>query len=423
MPMAESKRAMLIAVVQQATDEVVRAMAMMDDSPSMSEVRNLAHDEWCERRRRDLVFAPIVQSYGATLRGKLWRTTKAVRPELIKAAVDAKIDSDDPVDMVFDEICLTISNGLRGGKAEWSPAIQACHAAKVEPETVASALALAQVVRSAQARIGDWAQRMTEERTAAVRLAYRDAVTVSPDAGPLFFEMLEKSLDEPWAILRIISAAMNGPTEAYMAGSELARMAQAALEDIGACIDYVRRFDAADGASAGPAAAAQAQRAATGIVEFAAAIRLSDNGQWGRQISAYRKSLAAVVEGRLKEIEGLIEKALPRSSRGRKRGASPDYSGLPDSAAAARAAAMVAFADALHGCADFGGFGAMRTKVLSALEDELHSYVEETLDVVRKGGEETQIFAARRYLEIAADIYGLVKGDKAAEVIRRRAAA
>ena len=97
--------------------------------------------------------------------------------------------------------------------------------------SLAACLDIALVTRRALAQMPDWLGRMTGEKAAKLRLAYRDAVAVSDDAGPRFFEMLASHLAEPWLILRIISGVMDRPNEKYVSGSELASFGERVLAD------------------------------------------------------------------------------------------------------------------------------------------------------------------------------------------------
>ncbi|MDB5438747.1 MAG: hypothetical protein JWM33_1174 [Caulobacteraceae bacterium] len=421
MTLADSKLQALSALITMAPDDLLRALATADD-PAMLPVRVKAALEWEGRRRRDQVLSPIRELYSKSIRNALWRAAGITCADLRDQALSVNLQLEtEPT--VFDDLCLAIAAGLKAGdESAWQAAAATITAEGVNPADIVSRLELTAIARKAQSQVATWTRRMTGDRIAQVRLAYQDAVAISPDAGPRFFEMLAVGLDEPWSILRIISAAMHGPTEAYLAASELAPFAQAALDDIEACIAYVRRFDPVDGAAAGPAAAAQAARGARGLVEFSAAIRL-ETGAWSRTIDRQRKALAAAVESRLRELGPLVDKALPRRRTGGKKAGPPDFSNPADKAGVARAAGMVAFADALHACADFGGFTAYRTKVLDALQVSLNSYVEEVLELLRKTPDTPDALQARRQLEIAADLCGLAQGDKAAEIIRRRAAA
>jgi hypothetical protein len=64
----------------------------------------------------------------------------------------------------------------------------------------------------------------------------------------------------------------------------------------------------------------------------------------------------------------------------------------------------------------------VRGKVSEDVTHGLDSYLEEILAMIH-GGEIENLDIARAYLEVLADFMGLVQGEKAAQIVRRRAAA
>jgi hypothetical protein len=78
----------------------------------------------------------------------------------------------------------------------------------------------------------------------------------------------------------------------------------------------------------------------------------------------------------------------------------------------------------LSGCwtaAQVTGFGALRAKVLESQDQALETYVQDVLDLLYGGQAPVEI--ARAYLDVAAEVFGLVRDPKAADLVRRRAAA
>ncbi len=94
-------------------------------------------------------------------------------------------------------------------------------------------------------KMSEWLQRMTDERRATARLAYRDAEAVREGGGPLMFEMLASHLKQPWLILRIATSIMEHPGErpSGRLGTS-AVLGERALADIEAQIDVVRGLQA-----------------------------------------------------------------------------------------------------------------------------------------------------------------------------------
>ena len=153
-------------------------------------------------------------------------------------------------------------------------------------------------------------------------------------------------------------------------------------------------------------------------------VALSREDGWGATLVKHRKSLAAVVEGRFREAEKHFAQALPlvKPRLKRIRRDVPKLDAPPDQAAVRRCETLLAFAAEVRFSSNYGGFAAARSKLLESLGERLDEYVEELLDLL-KTGEAQDEEAARAFLAIAADFSRLVRDDKAADLVRRRAAA
>jgi hypothetical protein len=288
----------------------------------------------------------------------------------------------------------------------------------------ASYLDLCPIARDALARLPDWLVRMTDERAAAARLAYKDAVALSDDAGPQYFEILLAHLVEPWQVLRVMSAIMDHPGDKYAAASELARFGEYILADIDKRLADFRAFDPSQGACAGAAASAALHVAAVEIAEFENSIELSREGPWGSRIGQQKKTLAQAAESRLDQIDKALDAALPlrmvRFGKGLR--GLPNLKSEPDAAALRRAEGLMAFFDQSRSSAAQSGYGASRAKVAEKVEDRLDQYVEDLLEMLR-AEEVESVERIHAYLEVAAGLMGSARDDKAAQIIRRRAAA
>ena len=88
----------------------------------------------------------------------------------------------------------------------------------------------------------------------------------------------------------------------------------------------------------------------------------------------------------------------------------------------AKAQAMLTFLDQIRASASAGGYAALRNKTVEKLNERLDRYVEDVLEHLRTPDiEDAEV--ARRYLDIAATLIGLYRDEKAAQIVRRRAAA
>lgn len=441
--LAEHKLQILRTVVQTAPDKVIRGLEMAlqaDPAGSLNAVRMMVEAESRDRMMRNVVLAPIAPlcvdkfsdgrfAFPARALTLIWRGLRDADPEAMAGVpaacreYDAGAGSPD----ALDRLCALAAEQLRAGEIEaFVQASAACDASAPDGAArLAACLDLAPVARRSLERLPDWISRMTEERHAAVRLAYRDCVNIADDAGPRFFDMLAAHLAEPWLILRVISAAMDRPGERYVASSELAAFAERALDDIDRRLDTVRKFDAAGGRAAGEEAGQTVLIVVEALAEIEDAFELSKEGPWGKRVGDQKKTMAAVVEKRLREIEAAVNGALPMQSvrtHGRRFASHAKVSDPPPVAPVDKALALLAFAEEIRPAASRAGYGSVRTKVLEKLHVRLDDYVEDLLDLLRHGEAEDPD-RVQAYLAIAADIYALAKDEKAGQIIRRRAAA
>ena len=288
----------------------------------------------------------------------------------------------------------------------------------------AAYLELTPLARSTLARLPEWIGRMTEERAAAARVAYKDAVALADDAGPRYFEILYANQPEPWTILRVLSAIMDRPNDSYVAASELSRFGVYILDDIDRRIDALVKFDPNLGRQAAVEAADQAHVTSLEISEFEASLEISREGPWGRRLVIQKQKLAQAAESKLAQVERVLDAALPllavRVGKG-VRGL-PRLTTDPDPAIIRKAEAVLAFLEHSRAAANQAGYGSVRAKILEKTEQRLAQYVEDLLEYLR--GEQVEAAArAHAYLEIAAELTEITQGAKASQIVRRRAAA
>jgi len=231
-------------------------------------------------------------------------------------------------------------------------------------------------------------------------------------------------LPEPWRILRILAAVVAKANDHYLASSELERFGEHILRDIARRLAAVRAFNPDDGREAGAEAAEHLHVAAQELAEFEMALRLSRDGPWSRRVAKEKRTLAELAEARLAKVEKAVDQALPlqmvRFGRGRK--GAPRLTTDPDPRLVRRAQGLMGFFERSQTSASSSGFGAARAKVGKTLETRLDQYVEDLLEAMQGDGA-ADLNRIQAYLGLAADFIGDVRGDRAAQVIRRRAVA
>ena len=129
-----------------------------------------------------------------------------------------------------------------------------------------------------------------------------------------------------------------------------------------------------------------------------------------------------MIEGRLKEAEKAGIEALPmfvpRNQRVRHQ--IPRLSAPPEDRLVVRAVTLLTFSHELRSTANYGGFSTARNKLVEKLGEYIDHYVESVVDLLRTDEVEDRSIAAA-FLEKAADLNLLIRGEKAADLTRRRA--
>ncbi|MDP1632808.1 MAG: hypothetical protein Q8L66_15435 [Caulobacter sp.] len=421
-------------------DTLERAVNSGGVNGPLAAIAALVEAEAADRSVRGVVLAPIAPLFGPPAdndhlrfpRGafvSIWAGLKAEAPDLVREAVSAAryLDPDEASPAVFNRLCARAAAGLEAGSLpEYAGAIAACAAAR--PTAAAElilCLKLVPVVRPALQKLPDWIQRMTDERRATARLAYRDATSLGEGGGPLLFEMLAASLEQPWLVLRVVSAVMDHPGERYLAESELARFGERTLDHIEAQLGQVSAVKAGAGVASSRQAGAAVQRALEAVAELEQSVQLAKDGPWGRRLIKLKQSIAGAVESRLRDIEAAAAKALPVEKikySARLTRTAPRLSQAPDRQAIDATMGLLAFADSVRACSADGGFGSARTKALDALAKWIDQYVEDLLEQVRLGELEDDS-RAREFLGVAASLLALARDEQSAVIVRRRAAA
>lgn len=431
-------------LVESAPDKIVgglqNALAAASGDSALAGVRRLVEGEVADRRLRNAVLSPIAPlcvagaadkdhiSFPPRVLALLWRGLKETCPtEVTKAErVLADYRADETSTEPFDVLVVAAADALREREQrDFVAAAELADASRKDgAELLLSCLALSPIIREATLRLPDWISRTTDERAAAARLAYKDSVAISDDAGPRFFEMLSAQLAEPWTIMRIVSAVMDRPNEHYLAASELSVFAEQLMDEIDKNLGKVVKFDLSGGPKAGRDAGATVELITLQIAEIENSVELGKEGGWGGRVQKQKKSLAGVVEGRLRECDKVIGQALPshtvRIARMMK--SLPRLTSEPEELAVTRAITLLTFIEAVRSSANYGGFASTRAKVVEKIGEAIDDYVEEALALLREN-EVPDPEIARAFLNVAADCSTLLREPRAGDVIRRRATA
>ncbi len=444
----ESKLGTVRTLIQAAPDSAIRSLAQslsgsMDGQEAMRLIRGIVTDEAGDRRGRDAVFAPIVPLFGPVLQTgrtvcfpsaalkRIWLGLKLEAPDethqAIERAHEDMLDTPSAIQLL-DGLCRKAAAGLRA-QANPEYAAAAAILTNVSPEgldALAAYVELTPVARAALERLPEWLGRLNDERSAAARVAFKDAVDVSEDSGPRLLEILYAHLPEPRLILRLINAVMHRPVDRYVATSELASFGERLMDDIDRRIEGVTAFSPNQGVEGAQAAANEARQAALLVAEFDEQVDLSREGPWGRRLAAQKSALSLAAETWLKRVEAETVAALPLHTAAKRRGVArglPRLTHEPNLEQVARAQALLAYMQAMRPSAERLGFASVWTRTAESVEANLDSYAEHLLEIIHARDPEIDEDRARRYLEIAAEFLALASDENAAQIVRRRAAA
>ncbi|PTS87458.1 MULTISPECIES: hypothetical protein [unclassified Caulobacter] len=435
---AAHKLQIIRTLVQTAPDAALRSLELalsgVGEVGGLAQVRGLVEVETTERFVRNNVLAPIVPLCGPRKDGlihfppvvlaRLWKALKTVAPRAVEDAASRcnPWDLEQGAPEVFDQLCAMAVTGLRDPSQTAFDSLRDLS----ECEQLARCLEISSIVRTTLPKLSDWVSKMSGERAAAARLAYRDACAIRDDAGPMLFDMMAAQLPDEWRILRIISAVMDRPNDRYMASSEAASFGESVLTDIETSIAMIRDFDLERGEKIGREAGHIAQRVALQIIELEQSVNLAKDGPWGKRVAKFKQAIAQAADIRMAAADRELAEALPTrpisilGGKGGKGVALLDNP--PDERRVRRATAALTFIAELRPCADKSGYGTTRIKALEKLNTRLDQYIEDVLYAARTGeGGDPAI--ARQYLDIAANLIAYTRDDKTAEIVRRRAAA
>ena len=448
--LSDRKIEIVKTLVQSAPDKIVgglqHALSETAGDTVLASVRQLVEAEAADRLLRNAVFQPVAPLcvgdgtdphslvFPAMALVYIWRGLKASAPDEMAACVNAAAAVEraianeqrvpDP-GHAFNALVKRAAEGLRAAEQrDFKTAAELCE--RVRPgaaEALAACLDISPVVRHTLPRLADWLVQTGDETSAPARLAYKDSVAIAEDAGPRFFEMLAAQLTPPWMVLRIISAIMDKPTERYLADSELGGFPERVMADIDDSLKAISKLDLDAGPEAGRAAGRLVELITQQTFELEVCIEVTRDHGWGHRIVGQKKALANLVEARLREAEKLTVAALPMLSPGfsRPRKTGPKLDEPPEPKGLRRAMTLLTFAHEVRLCANYGGFSAMHAKVTDKIAHLAEGYVEEVLDHLRTG-DVADVAIARSFLMIAADVLALVRDEKSAEMVRRRAA-
>jgi hypothetical protein len=444
--MGDLNEARLLAVrtlLQRAPDFAVQSLSSLlasdrSEDQNIKRVRQLVGAEARDRRFRSAAFEPLAGlwkthaaipflSFPSTTPSLLWQAVKDYEPSFAhRLQTTAEPAAGRPETLaLFNDICTAAADGLSHRATPGFAALADLLDAHPKGcSRLATLLTLAPDLRDSIARAPTWLSGVDPEHAAALRIAFRQASEKGPEAGFLYMEVLFAALEQPAFILRLVSMIMDRPSDRFLAASELRTIGERLLDAVDRHVGAIKDFDPARGLEGGVAAAAASDAATLIISEFETHVAMSREGVWGARIVQQRQALTLAMEMRLREVEAATNAALPmRTMRvnGKFLRGPPNLSQPPDPLAVAKVMSLTALLSGCRTAALVTGFGALRSKVLEIQDKALDGYIQDVLDMLHR--QQVPAELGRAYLDVAAELFGLVRDPKAADLVRRRAVA
>jgi hypothetical protein len=441
--MGELNEARLLAVrslLQRAPDFAVQSLSSLlasdtSDDRSLQLVRRLVSAEAQDRRLRNLTFEPLAVlcktsttvphlSFPPATPVLLWQALKAQEPSLAARLHDAAEQeaSQREISTLMDTICAAAAERLQ---TRATPAFAAlADMLDTSPNGCAQVIAILTItpdLRWALAKAPTWLGSRSPADSAAIRVAFRTVSEKCPEAGFLYMEVLFAAIEHPASILKLMSMVMDRPSDRFLAVSELGGIGERLLDCIDRHVAAIQDFDPRRGLEGGVAAAAAAEAATAIMFEFETNIAMPREGVWGARIVRQRRALSVAMETRLQEVETAMAAALPVKTvrmHGKKLRGPPYLANPPEQPATDKLLSLAALLSCCRTASQANGFGALRTKIIETQDQALETYIQDVLDLMKRG--EARVEIARAYLDVAAEVFGLIRDPKAADLVRRR---
>jgi len=439
--LTESQGKIVRSIVQTVPDaglgQLTSVLSAQMGEHTMADVRDIVMMEMKDRKVRAIVFSPFLSlctknrpdraqsRFPFALPTLLWNALTDRAPKLMMQARDmaSRWESEDLLPYIFNQACDEAINGLQENDPAFAPVIECLN--KASPTGVRDLigfLRMSALLRDALLELPLWVSRMNADDALSIRLAYRDAAAIAVDGPARLFEVIYTNLEAPWTILRIISAALDRPTDQFVANMDLGLFGELLLGQVEKLGETIGEVNLEKGASAGNAVATAAKTLISIATDFEDNLVLGKNGPWARRIARSKRDLTNGCEALLNEVEGLLPRALPTAAASKNARASnrtPNIDLAPDPIAEARLEAILVFMAAVRSSASVSGIGVLRTRVLTEAQEFLEYYGKAAIALLTDFDVSSE--AVRERIQAVAKYVALVHDEATAEQLRRRA--
>lgn len=431
--LSTAHRAALAAVIDRCPDAVLNRLSrlapQLGPGPRTAELVALLDAETRNRRRRALVFAPLLPLFRPRADGVEGLSFPAVvLPRLWAAAATGQeahltlLDDDEaPVDRVADRLCRAAAGVLRDAPETIWPTTLAPEARDAGLSELTGCLDLTPLARVGVRHVGEWLSPHGDDLT-GLRLLLKDAATVAPDGAARMLEILFAHLDDAPAILRVVTRTSSAAArEEFLEGSELADFVARIVRAVRLRVERAA-FDPDGGREAVAATVEGLRWSADALTQIDISLQRDPQGEWSREMTALRRDLNRRLVGWIREADAAVRAAAPRvraklGARSSRQAA--DVDAVLDPAAATRALTSAAMLSALRGpAAVFGCEGDRRARLDEAVTD-LSDWADEAIGAINAGEPTIESVTLDRVAHVA-DLLVALEAIDAARTVKRR---
>lgn len=436
-------RAVLAQMLERVPDGVLKTLSMAVGQMPGERARALSQmlaDETSDRRRRAIVFAPLIPMFRPRPDGvaaltfpsgslpRLWKAAAAKEPALLAILDDVRFREDDPqVVAVADRICLAAANVIRDQPDIVWPQAGSDSVVRAEGlREMASCFDLSILARRGLGNLPALILRPSEDQLAELRLMIRDGADIAPDGGPRLLEILFAHLvDAPLVLRLVIHSSRAAGKEGMLSESEMAVFVDRLIQEVEARVTRIGAFK--PGVANAPEVALRADIAWCGatLAELDRTLQLDPEGSWGRSAREARGRINRTLSSTLKSTDKALDKVMPTrrvqtAGRMTREAAALEQLAGPEAIETARV--LLTLVGAIRTSAQTFGCEALRYQLVQATIDRITVYVDLVLEVVN-AGEAPDNRTALNLIETLAQFLVLIDATDPAKTVRRRAAA
>jgi len=427
--------AALLARCSEAMLKSVSGMVAGLPGRKAADMRRMLAEEMADRRRRALVFEPILPmfrtradgipatSFPAEVLPRLWKVASGREPQLLPRLDEGEDEAGRAI--IANRICQAAASIVRDQpELIWPAGLQPETRAR-GLEDLAISLDLSHLARRALPLIEIWLKRPDGDQLAELRLMVKDCAEIHADGAWRLVEILFAHLEDAVLVLRILTRTSGAADRVgFLSVSEMGDFVERLLNGVSQRVERLTAW-AADGGQGDIAPVmVDLDWCANVLAELDVTLTLEPDSPWGISVRESRLTVAAWMSKLYRNAAKAVDRALPLvrvQTSGRMTRMAPDLAAPARGEAAEKAFALMKLVGVTRRAASTFGAEADRKTLIDELVERLTSYADQILSSIHEEGADRThglalIAVAARYLE-------LIEARDAARTVRRRAAA